>query len=86
VAIANGLANLGPAKSLRDFRRRSLVTRIVDSTVIDSGTYVILTKRPGADSLFERGRYATVWRIHAPPMNWLIMHDHLYRETQRKSK
>jgi hypothetical protein len=86
VAIANGFANLGPAKSLRDFRRRSLVTKIVDSTVVDSGAYVILSKRSGADSLFERGRYATVWRIHAPPMNWLIVHDRLYREPSRKSK
>ncbi|HVT39920.1 MAG TPA: nuclear transport factor 2 family protein [Gemmatimonadaceae bacterium] len=86
VAIANALGRLGPAKSLRDFQRRSLVMKIVDSTVVDSGIYVVLTKRPRADSVFERGRYSTTWRIHPPPGEWLITHDRLYRDPARKKK
>jgi hypothetical protein len=86
VAIANGLGRLGRANSLRDFQRRSVTMKIVDSTVIDSGVYVVLTKRPGADSVLERGRYATTWRIHPPPGEWLITHDRLYRDPARKKK
>ena len=86
VAIANAFGRLGPAKSLRDFRRRSLVMKIVDSSVVDSGVYVVLTKRPGADSVYERGRYATTWRIHPPPMDWLITQDRLYHDATRKPK
>lgn len=85
-AIANGLGALGPAKGLRDFQRRSVAMRIVDSTVVDSGTYALLTKRAGADSLMERGRYATTWRMHAQPLHWLIVRDHLYRDRAAKAK
>lgn len=86
MAIASGLGRLGPSNSLAEFRRRSLAMRIVDSTVVDSGVYIVLTKRVGADSVFERGRYATTWRIHAPPLNWLITRDHFYRESPAKPK
>ena len=85
-AIVNGLASLGVGKSLKEFQRRSLVTTIVDSTVIDSGTYVMLIKRVGADTAFERGRYATTWRVVPPPHDWVIVSDHLFSAAAKTTK
>jgi hypothetical protein len=84
VAIANALGSLGRAKSLVAFRRSSRVTRVVGSTVLDSGLYVALTKRPGADSVLERGRYSTWWRVQSGAQDWVITKDHLYRDTNGK--
>jgi len=83
-AIAMTLSKLGPAKSLREFQRRSLATRVVDSTVTDSGTFIVFTKRAGADSILERGHYATIWRMHAPPYHWLITRDRLHPDPVRQ--
>ena len=83
VAIANALAVLGPPKSLRSFDRRSLVTTIVDSTVVDSGTYVAVAGRKGADSTIERGAFLTRWRMHPPPMHWVMTSDRLFGPSKK---
>ena len=85
-AIANRLVRLGSSRSLRDFRRASTKFAIVDSTVVDSGAYVMISKRPGADSVFEKGSYATVWRIHPAPMTWSIISDHLFQSRGASAK
>jgi hypothetical protein len=85
-AIVNGLGRLASGKSLREFERRSLASRIVDSTVVDSGVYVVTTKRTGADSVLERGHYATTWRMLPAPRDWVITRDHLYRDAPKKAK
>ena len=86
VAIANTLAALGPPKSLKEFKRTSQGTRIADSTVADSGDFVAISKRAGADSLVERGTYVTTWRIHPPPMTWVIKTDELRPRATRRPK
>jgi len=59
-AIATAMASVGNANSLRDFSRTSTGRALRDGTVlVDSGSYVMVSKRPGADSLVERGRYRT---------------------------
>src|ERR1019366_2482379 len=83
VEIANALAAMGASRSLRAFRHLSLDLRIVDSTAIDSGRYTMRSKRPGADSLLERGVYVARWRIHAPPLEWMIKQESL-RPANRK--
>lgn len=83
VAIANALAALGPPKSLRSFDRRSLVTTIVDSMVVDSGAYVAVSGRKGADSTIERGSFLTRWRMHPPPMHWVMTSDRLFLPTKK---
>lgn len=71
---------------LKTFQRMSLVTKIVDSTIADSGMYVMVIKRAGvADSSVERGNYAAVWRVRAEPQEWFMTKDHLY-PVPRKSK
>jgi hypothetical protein len=81
--IANNLAALGKQKSLADFRRSSQRHLLVDSTVVDSGTFVITVKRTGADSLYERGNYATRWRIKAGG-DWVMEQDVLKRAGKKK--
>ncbi len=85
-AIAKAYSDMGPAKSLREFNRVSLVTRVDGTVVTDSGTYLVLTQRTGADSLLERGRYAATWQIRQAPQSWVITKDHLYRERARKGR
>ena len=81
--IANALAALGPPKSLRRFERTSLASRIADSTVVDSGTYVAVSARTGADSVTERGSYLARWRVHPPPMYWALTSDRLFHPTKK---
>lgn len=81
--IANNLAALGRQKSLADFQRRSTRHMLVDSTVVDSGAFLITVKRTGADSVYERGSYATRWRIK-PDGNWVMEMDVLKREGKKK--
>jgi len=83
VNIASNLAALGRQKSLADFRRSSQRHVLADSTVVDSGTFVITVKRSGADSVYERGTYATRWRIKADG-NWLMEQDMLRRAGKKK--
>lgn len=84
--IAAALVTLGRDKSLRNFQRRSTFTRVLDSTVVDSGLYSIVTKRTSADSVLESGRYATTWRVRPSPDNWVILKDRLYRQSLRRGK
>jgi hypothetical protein len=83
-AISNGLGRLGFKNSLRDFQRSPRVTKVVDSTVVDSGTYAMISKRPGTESLIERGSYASVWRIKPAPLDWFMTEDHLIRDSSTK--
>jgi hypothetical protein len=76
-AIANALAALGPPKSLRSFDRMSRTLRIVDSTVIDSGTYVMVSARAGTKSVVDRGSYVSRWRIRPAPAAWVLTYDQL---------
>jgi len=81
--IATNLAALGRQKSLADFQRRTQRHLLVDSTVIDSGAFLITIKRAGADSVYERGSYATRWRIKADG-NWVMEQDVLKRAGKKK--
>ena len=82
--IAIGLSHLSVARSVRSFGRRSLGFATADSIVTDSGSYVILSQRAGADSLIERGKYVTSWRMHDAPLAWTIHRDHLAPVTNHK--
>ena len=81
--IATNLAALGRQKSLADFQRRTQRHLLVDSTVIDSGAFLITIKRAGADSVYERGSYATRWRIKSDG-NWVMEQDVLKRAGKKK--
>ena len=85
-AIVKEYQSFGMDGSVKEFNRQSARLKIVDSTVIDSGTYYVKrqSSRSGTVTL-EQGAYAAEWRILAPPMDWVITKDHLYRVT-KKSK
>ena len=82
--IAIGLARLSVARSVRSFTRQSSGFAVADSIVTDSGSYVILSQRAGADSLFEHGKYVTSWRMHGDPLAWAIHRDHLVSVAKHK--
>jgi hypothetical protein len=88
VAIVRRLIALAQAKSLADFQRTPRGMRIVnDSTLADSGTYVMMFKRTPKDSVFERGRYATTWRARGTDSgSWVILSDRITPETGKGRK
>jgi hypothetical protein len=85
-AILKEFHSFGMDGSVKAFQRQSATLKIVDSTVADSGTYTVVRKRARTDSTVERGVYASVWRIHPAPMDWVMTRDHLYPATKKKGK
>jgi hypothetical protein len=79
-AVSAGLAALARGASITELRRSP--DRILmgpDSTVLDSGTYVIVSKREGGPEREQRGRYGATWRMLAPPMAWALKSDRLHK-------
>jgi hypothetical protein len=84
--IATTLASLGRSRSIQRFDRTPIDIRVIDSTVVDSGRYVSVSKRAGADSVFERGSYVSTWRIHQAPLNWVLKRDELRPGTNDRGR
>lgn len=86
-AVVRQLLSLARSKSLAEFQRRSLGTRILDdSTLLDSGTYVMVLRRSPRDSSLERGRYAATWRARTDVTKWVILEDYLKPDQSAKAK
>ena len=85
-AILKEYQSFGMDGSVKEFNRQSAVLNVIDSTVVDSGTYTVVRKRADTGSTVVRGAYASVWRIHPPPMEWVMTRDHLYPATKKKGK
>lgn len=85
-AILREYQSFGMDGSVSEFQRQSIVLQVApDSTVLDSGAYV--AKRKGTmGATVETGPYASVWRIHPPPMDWVMTRDHLYSPTKSPAK
>ncbi len=77
-AIAKEMDRLTTGRTIKDFSRTSRTFQIVDSTVVDSGSYAIVSSRPSGGETTERGEYAATWKIQAPPLEWVMLKDHLY--------
>jgi len=88
VAIVRQLTALARTKSLAEFQRSSRGMRLVDdSTLADSGSYVMTLKRSPRDSVFERGRYATTWRARgASPSTWVMITDRIAPDAAKGRK
>jgi hypothetical protein len=85
-AIVTHLLTLARSKSLARFERTSQGIQIIDdSTLTDSGSYVMVLKRTPQDSVRERGRYVTKWRARADLAKWVILED-LLRPVAAKPK
>lgn len=86
-AVVRQLLSLARSKSLAEFQRRSLGTRILDdSTLLDSGTYVMVLRRSPKDSSLERGRYTATWRAHTDVTKWVILEDYLKPDLPARTK
>ncbi len=86
-AVVRQLLSLARSKSLTEFQRSSQGMRILDdSTLLDSGTYVMVLKRSPKDSVLERGRYAATWRARTDVTQWVILEDYLKPDQSAKAK
>ncbi len=86
-AVVRQLLTLARSKSLTEFQRRSQGMRILDdSTLLDSGTYVMVLKRSPNDSALERGRYAATWRARTDVTQWVILEDYLRPDRPVKTR
>lgn len=78
VAVVRAWSAFATTQSLSDFQRVSQGTRVVDdSTVADSGTYVMTFKRTPKDSVIQRGRYATTFRVRPGASGWLLLSERI---------
>jgi hypothetical protein len=85
--IVGKLLSLAQAKSLDDFQRTSLGMRTLDdSTLADSGSYVMTLKRPQGTTIQEHGKYATTWRARPDLAEWVILEDRLQPIATPKQK
>lgn len=85
--IVRRLLALAQAKSLQDFQRTSLGMRVLDdSTLADSGNYVMTLKRPQGTAVQEHGRYATTWRVRRDATKWVILEDRIAPTAAPKQK
>jgi hypothetical protein len=85
--IVRKLLSLAQAKSLQDFQRTSLGMRALDdSTLADSGNYVMTLKRPQGAAVQEHGRYATTWRARPDVGKWVILEDRIQPTATRKQR
>ena len=76
--IVRALLSLAQSKSLSDFQRTSLGMRTLDdSTIADSGRYVMTLKRPQGTGVQEHGKYATTWRARRDATKWVILEDRI---------
>ncbi|MHB0962405.1 MAG: hypothetical protein ACYC5V_04240 [Gemmatimonadaceae bacterium] len=86
-AVVRQLLSLARSKSLTEFQRSSKGMRILDdSTLLDSGTYVMVLKRSPKDSVLERGRYAATWRARTDVTQWVILEDYLKPDQSANAK
>lgn len=84
-AIARRLVQFAQANSLADFERRSVAIRILDdSTVHDSGSYVMTSKRQAKPTEIERGTYSLLWRARAGIGSWVILEEHIMPAAKAK--
>jgi hypothetical protein len=86
-AIVTHLMMLARDKSLRGFNRTSRRIDVLDdSTLSDSGSYVMVLKRSSADSVLERGQYTTRWRARQDITRWVMLEDHIMPGAAAKPK
>jgi len=86
-AIISHLLTLARDKSLKGIERTSKrLETLDDSTMADSGSYVMVLKRSERDSVLERGRYATKWRVRSDITRWVILEDYLAPGAAPKAK
>jgi len=85
-AILKEWTGLNVGGSVKDFVRQSARRQVVDSTVLDSGTFFVTRKKGPGEPVTEQGAYSAVWRIQAPPLEWVMTKDHLYPASKKKRK
>ena len=85
-SIATRWVSLAQGKSMADFQRSSLAMSILDdSTLADSGSYLMILRRSPRDSVLERGLYTAKWRARPGVGNWVILEDQIIPGAGKKT-
>lgn len=86
-AIAARWVQLAQATSMADFQRSSLGMSVIDdSTLADSGSYLMTVKRTPKDSAIQRGRYQALWRARPGTGSWVMLEDRIIPAAAGKKK
>lgn len=87
MTVARAYLSRIQTKTLAGFQRTSVGTRVLDdSTLADSGTFLMTFRRTAKDSTLERGIYATRWRVRPGVGTWVILEDMLNPASATKKK
>jgi hypothetical protein len=87
VPVVRAWIGFAKASGLSDFQRISDGMKVIDdSTLADSGRYMMVMKRSPRDSVFERGRYASTIRARTRIEDWVILSDHIIPANSKKKK
>lgn len=84
-AISFALADFARRNSLKDMTRTTRAIATVDSTVVDSGSYIVRGQRPGGALEQSTGRYIAVWLHHADNQ-WVLRRDSIMPASRPKSR
>lgn len=75
--VVTALADFFRRSAITDMVRQSESTNAVDSVYTDSGSYLMVSKRPGTAESHERGRYVAKWRLLPRDPRWSLLSDEL---------
>lgn len=83
--VVEALVSRGRLAGLAEWNRQSRVlTGHPDSVYVDSGSYVMVAKRPGAKDRTERGLYVATWRHQGGDNPWILLRDEIKPATSRR--
>ncbi len=86
-SIAESLHRFAISKSMAYFQRTSRRLTITDdSTLVDSGTYALMTSRTKGDTITEKGQYIARWRARPSGKNWVMLEDQILPGKIEKKK
>lgn len=87
VGVVRRWIDLAQSKSLADFQRSSKRMQVLDdSTLSDSGSYVMTLKRSPRDTVLEKGTYVTRWRARLDAGKWVMLEDRIIPAAPAKGK
>lgn len=84
-AIAFALSALARRNSLKDMTRTTRAIATLDSTVVDSGSYIMSGQRTGGALEQSTGSYIAVW-LHHSDNRWVLRRDSITPATKSKPR
>lgn len=84
VAVADARIAYFRRSSVKEMVRQSVALNAIDSTYRDSGVYLMVSHRPGASPVEQRGTYVTTWIRRPSDPKWVVRRDHLMPDVPKR--